>query len=196
MVAAAEATGQALTITGGSGQDSITKVGTNSGVAVGTAIFAFAAGDSSTTAYDTITGYDMTATGDMADTLNFEGTAAVGSWTATTDFGTIKSHSTTAGIITFDDVADFATALVINSANLTDVVGYLQTNAAANSVVAFATALILVPQRLHGLPPRLGATVADDLVFLASNTTADSIIQQTSRTVPTTSSLPIFFLPQ
>ena len=178
LVAAAEATGQALTITGGSGQDSITKVGTNSGVAVGTAIFAFAAGDSSTTAYDTITGYDMTATGDMADTLNFEGTAAVGSWTATTDFGTIKSHSTTAGIITFDDVADFATALVINSANLTDVVGYLQTNAAANSVVAFAydSTDSGTADGFMVFHQGSAATVADDLVFLASNTTADSVV--------------------
>mgnify|MGYP002142826345 CR=1 FL=1 len=130
-------TGQAISITGGAGQDSITKVGTNSAKAVGTAVFNFAAGDSSTTAWDSITGFDAANT-TFSDKLDFEGTAVVSAFTATEDFGLIKSHSITTGYASFDDVADYSTALVINATNLADVVGYLQANVAANGTVAFA----------------------------------------------------------
>ena len=114
----------------------------------------------------------------MADTLDFEGTAAVGSWTASTDFGTIKSHSTTNGYISFDDAADYATALVINASNLTDVVGYLQTNAAANSVVAFAFDSTDSGTADGTMVFHQGsaATVADDLVFLSGNTGANAVV--------------------
>jgi hypothetical protein len=171
--------GQAITITGGSGQDSITKVGVNSDASEGSAIFVFAAGDSSTTAHDTITGYDNTESGDFADTLSFEGTASVGDWTATVDSGTIKSHAfATAGFITFDDAADFSSAITINSANLADVVGYLNTNSGTNDVVAFAYDSTNDGSADGTMVFHAGSatTVADDLVFLAGNTSANAVV--------------------
>jgi hypothetical protein len=132
------ATGQSITITAGAGQDSITKVGTNANVAVAATHYNHAAGDSSTTAWDTITGFDVGAASTFSDLLEFEGTAAVGDFTTTVDFGTIQSHTfATAGVITFDDTADFSTALVISAANIADVVGYLNANAATNDTQAF-----------------------------------------------------------
>jgi hypothetical protein len=130
--------GLAISITGGTGQDSITKVGTNSDNAVGVAHFVFAAGDSTTTAYDSITGFDMATASTFSDGLNFAGTAAIGTLATNEDYGTILSHSITAGVATFDDAAAYSTALVINSSRLADVVGYLAANTATNDVVAFA----------------------------------------------------------
>lgn len=98
-----------------------------------------AAGDSTTTAYDTITGFDLGVTGSTlwSDTLDFEGTAAAGTLATSTDFGVILSHTLTTGVASFDDAAGYATALVINATNLADVVGYLAANTATNDVVAF-----------------------------------------------------------
>lgn len=47
------------------------------------------------------------------------------------------SHSITTGVVTFDDVSVHATALIINSGNLADVLGYIENNANANGVYAF-----------------------------------------------------------
>ena len=83
----------------------------------------------------------------------------------------------TAGLTTFDDAAGFATALVINSANLADVVEYLKLNMTANHTAAFtfdstnngtADGTMVFHQGS-------AASVADDLVFLAG-VTADSVI--------------------
>jgi hypothetical protein len=177
LTANGNATGQNITITAGTGQDSITKVGTNADVAIGTAHYLMAAGDSSTTAWDTITGFDLSTANTFSDGLGFEGTAAVGAFTATADFGTIKSHSTTTGIITFDDVADFSTALVISSANIADVVGYLQANASANEVLAFAYDSTGDGTADGTMVFHQGSAtgVTDDMVFLAG-VTADSVI--------------------
>jgi hypothetical protein len=177
LTANGNATGQNITITAGAGQDSITKVGTNADVAIGTAHYVMAAGDSSTTAWDTITGFDLSTANTFSDGLGFEGTAAVGAFTATADFGTIKSHSTTTGIITFDDVADFSTALVISSANIADVVGYLQANASANEVLAFAYDSTGDGTADGTMVFHQGSAtgVTDDMVFLAG-VTADSVI--------------------
>jgi len=170
--------GQAMSITGGAGQDSITKVGTNSTTATSVALFNFAAGDSSTTAFDSITGFDLATANLLSDGLNFEGTAVVSAFTATEDFGTIKSHSVTAGIVSFDDVADYSTALVINATNLADVVGYLQANVAANGTVAFtydsdASGTADATMVFH---QGSAAGVADDLVLLVGVTSADALI--------------------
>jgi len=178
LVADGTTTGQAISITAGAGQDSITKVGTNADAATGVAHFNFAAGDSSTTAWDSITGFDMATATTFSDGLNFEGTAAVSAFTATEDFGTIKSHSVTAGVVTFDDVADYSTALVINATNLADVVGYLQANVAANGTVAFAydsdaSGTADATMVFH---QGSAAGVADDLVLLVGITGADSLI--------------------
>jgi len=176
-------TGSFIVITGGSGQDTITvndaKVNDDDGTGVvGHVTFAFAAGDSDTVNYDTITGFDLATATLVSDGLNFEGTAAIGDFTAHNDFGTILTHSTTAGVITFDDAASFATALTINAANLADVVGYLKLNADANDVVSFefdstgngsADGTMVFHQGS-------AASVADDLVFLAGVTGNDALI--------------------
>jgi len=176
-------TGQAISITGGAGQDSITKVGTNSAKVVGTAVFNFAAGDSSTTAWDSITGFDAANT-TFSDKLDFEGTAAVSAFTATEDFGVIKSHSITAGYASFDDVADYSTALVINATNLADVVGYLQANVAANGTVAFAydsdaSGTADATMVFH---QGSASSVADDLVMLVGITSGSLTATLTTTT--------------
>ncbi len=47
------------------------------------------------------------------------------------------THSISNGVVTFDDIANFTTALIITSSNLSDVLGYLAANTANNGVVAF-----------------------------------------------------------
>ena len=166
-----------VSITAGAGQDSITKVGTNADDAQGVFTFVMAAGDSNTVTYDTITGFDLATASTFSDALDFEGTAVVASFTATEDVGTIKSHSVSTGVVTFDDVADYSAALTISSTNLADVVSYLATNMTANHVAAFtydstgdgaADGTMVFHQGS-------AAGVADDLVFLAG-VTADSVL--------------------
>jgi len=166
-----------ISITGGSGQDSITKVGTNANDAQGVATFVFAAGDSNTVNYDTITGFDLSTASTFSDGLDFEGTGAVASFTSHDDFGTIKSHSVSTGIVTFDDAAGFSSALTISETNLADVVGYLAANMTANHVAAFAYDSTGNGAADGTMVFHQGSasTVADDLVFLAG-VTADSVI--------------------
>jgi len=145
---AAATTSQIVTIDAGTGADVITK-GAASGTASTTAdnsTTAFAAvkynlsaGDSLATAagHDTITGFEIADGTNQSDVLNFGGNAAVGTLGTSEDFGTIKSHSITNGVASFDDVATFSTALVISDTNLADVVGYLAANTATNDTVAF-----------------------------------------------------------
>ena len=176
--------GQAISITGGTGADTIIKVGTNDTVVLGTAVYNMAAGDSSTTAWDSITGFDAANGTLLADVLNFEGTAAVSAFTATEDFGVIKSHSITAGYASFDDVADYSTALVINATNLADVVGYLQANVAANGTVAFAydsdaSGTADATMVFH---QGSASSVADDLVMLVGITSGSLTATLTTTT--------------
>jgi len=143
-----------------------------------------AAGDSGTTVatMDQITGFDLGVTAGTlrADTLNFEGTAAVSAFSAHVDSGVIKGHTfATAGIITFDDADTFANALTINASNLADVVGYLNTNLAANGTVAFA-----YDSDANGTADGTmvyhqgsGASVADDMVFLVGVTGGSLVVQ-------------------
>ena len=110
----------------------------------------------------------------MADELDFAGTAAIGTLATSTDYGTILSHSISAGIASFDDASAYATALIINSTNLADVVGYLAANTATNDVVAF-----LYDSDSNGSADATmvyhnGAT--DSLVQLTGITTADSVV--------------------
>jgi hypothetical protein len=172
------ATTAIISITGGAGQDSITKVGVNADDAQGVATFVMAAGDSATTAYDSITGYDMATASTFADALEFEGTSAVSTFSATVDSGTIKSHAITTGITTFDDAAVFATAIVINAANLSDVRTYLATNLAANDVVAFTydsdnSGAVDATMVFH---QGSAASVADDMVMLVGITAGDALL--------------------
>jgi hypothetical protein len=164
-----------LDITGGSGQDSITvnaaKANDNA-VDIGCVRFIFAAGDSNTVTYDTITGFDL-ATGTLiSDELDFEGTAAVAAFTANNDFGTIASHSVTTGVVTFDDAASFVSAITMNAGNLADAVGYLAANMTANHTAAFAFDSTGNGSADGTMMFHQGsaAGVADDLVFLAGVT--------------------------
>jgi len=172
----ATTTSQNVTINAGTGADIINKglASTNSTTVTSTTIFTIDEGDSLTTAYDTITGFDISTATLMSDTLNFA-TAAVGTLATSNDSGTILTHSITAGIATFDDAATYATALVINSTNLTDVLNYLNSNTNANGVVAFtydsdssgtADATMVFHQ----------GAVTDSLVLLKGVTTADAIV--------------------
>jgi len=171
---AAQTTSQLMTITGGAGVDSITKVGVNSTTVESTAIFVMAAGDSTTTAYDTITGFDTATATLMSDTLDFDGTAAVGTLATQTDSGTILTHAITAGVATFDDASTYATALVINSTNLADVVGYLAANTATNGVIAFAYDSDASGSADATMVYHNGTT--DSLVLLSATTGADAVI--------------------
>ena len=170
---------QAVIVTGGTGADTITK-GTgslNSTTVASVTYFNMAAGDSGTTVatQDKITGFSLAgvALGSLSDVLNFEGTAVVSTFTASVDSGTILTHSVTGSIVTFDTAATFAAAKIINSTNLADAVGYLNTNLAVNETVGFlydsnsdgANDATMVFHQGSSL-----TTVVDDLVQLVGTT--------------------------
>jgi hypothetical protein len=176
-----------LDITGGSGQDSITvnAAKVNDGANdVGCVRFFFAAGDSNTVTYDTITGFDTATGAVISDELDFEGTAAVASFTANNDFGTILSHSVTTGVVTFDDAASFVAAITMNAGNLADAVGYLAANMTANHTAAFAFDSTGDGAADGTMMFHQGsaAGVADDLVFLAGVTGVADVSITTNNT--------------
>ncbi len=129
-----------VSVTGGSGVDDITVTHTNGTGATSNISFIFAAGDSAATVggNDKITGFLKANGTNMSDLLDFAGTGAVATVATSTDFGLIKSHSVTTGVVQFDDAATYAAALVINSSNLADVIGYLAANTADLDIAAFA----------------------------------------------------------
>jgi len=136
----AQTTSQAIVITGGTGADEITKVGVNGSNETSVAIYNVANGDSTIAARDKIIGFDMAVTAGTihGDQINFDGTGAVSAFSASSDYGVIRSHAISNGVVTFDDVdGGVVTALVINSANLADVVGYLNLNVANLGTVGF-----------------------------------------------------------
>ena len=92
--------------------------------------------DSLVASRDKITNFSIADGTNRSDVLDFD-TATVGTLGTSTDYGVIKSHAIITGVATFDDAATHATALVINSSNLADVLGYIEQNTAANDVVAF-----------------------------------------------------------
>jgi hypothetical protein len=165
-----QTTSEALTIDAGTGADTITLVTTTNTQVVSAANIVVAAGDSLTSAYDTITGFDLADGTNCSMEIQFDGTAAVTDFSNTVDFGTIKSHSLSNGVATFDDVTNFTTALVISSSNLDDVVGYLVENTDALDTVGFlydstgnnANDAIMVYNN---------GTVTDSLLLLKSNDT-------------------------
>jgi len=132
-----DGTDTAVVITGGAGKDTITKVGTNGAGINGVAHYVMAAGDSSISARDVITGFDVADGTAFSDLLNFEGTATVTAFSNSIDFGTILSHSVTGGIVTFDTAATFAAAKIVNANNLADVLGYLNANMGVNETAGF-----------------------------------------------------------
>jgi hypothetical protein len=100
-----------------------------------------AAGDSTAAARDKVTGFQAVAgTGDILDLAGTFSLQAAVAAADGTDSGVIKSHSITAGgIITFDDINAYDTALVINSSNLADALAYATANfTTAGKTVGFA----------------------------------------------------------
>jgi hypothetical protein len=116
-------------ITAGKGADTITAVHVNGGT-TGNFLFTIADGDSLVGGRDVITGFDIATNTLFSDTLDFTNIGSIlnGGANNGSDSGSIKSDSTTNGLITFDDADTFATAITVNSANLTAVTTYLTTN--------------------------------------------------------------------
>jgi len=170
-----QSTSAAITITGGAGADTITVTKTaNDDTAQSVATYVFNNGDSTTSSYDTITGFDVSDGTEYSDGLDFAGVGAVTDFTNTVDYGTIKSHSLTAGVVTFDDAAAFSTALVISSTNLDDVLGYLAANTDTLDVAAFEYDSTGNGTADATMVYSNGAT--DSLVLLASLTGVDALI--------------------
>jgi hypothetical protein len=138
-----DATNLAISIDGGAGQDTITMSKVNGGDgdatinALGSAVITVTSGESTTTAYDTVVGFDLGGTTTLADKIDFTGSGAVTDFTNSVDGAVIKSHALSNGVVTFDDAAVHATALVINSTNLADAVSYLAANTDNADVAAF-----------------------------------------------------------
>jgi len=176
---------EAITITAGKGQDDVTLVTTTKTTVQSSANFVFAAGDSTTSAADTITGFDVADGTNLSMLLDFAGTGAVSSFSATVDYGEILSHSNSNGVITFDDAANFSSAIVIDTSNLADVLGYLAANTATNDVVAFAydsddsgtadATLVYHNGSTDSLVELIGVTGVVGLTATATTTTANYI---------------------
>lgn len=170
----ATTTSKNAVITAGTGADKITKVGTNSTTVTSVSEFVIDSGDSNLDGMDQITGFDISDGTNLSDALNFAGTAAIGTLSTTVDFGTILSHSITAGVATFDDAANFSSAIKITSANLADVAGYLAANTSTNDTVAFVydanadgtndSTIVFSNQAVDQFVLLVGVTTADALV--------------------------------
>ena len=130
-------TSQHATINAGTGADLITYVGTAAAIVTSTVAFTVDAGDSLVTAQDKITGFDVSNGTLFGASMDFTGTSAIGTLTTSNDFGTIQSHSITAGVVLFDDAGTYGAELIINSANLADAVGYLAANSATLDAFVF-----------------------------------------------------------
>ncbi len=131
-------TSQYANIDLGTGADTLTLDTTRNGTdTFSSAIIAITDGDSLEGSYDKITGFEVGDATNFSDQLDF-GTVSVGTLGTSTDSGTIKSHSITAAVVLFDDAATYAAELIINSTNLTDVLGYLESNSDAGETFAFA----------------------------------------------------------
>lgn len=135
----AQTTNQAITINTGTGKDTLTIVHTAAATNDSTAVYVIDAGDSLTTlaGRDKITGFDMATANIVSAELNFTGTSVAGTLGTSVNSGTIKSHSIADGVASFDDIETHTTDLIINEANLADVIGYLSANTATFDTVAF-----------------------------------------------------------
>jgi hypothetical protein len=164
-----------ISITGGTGADTITMTHVNAASGL-TPTYVYAAGDSTIAGYDTISGFDLNTTSLFSDHLDVSGTGVVGTLATHNDNGVILSHSIATGLASFDDAAGYTTALVINSTNLADVVGYLSANAQAEGTIGF-----LFDSTGDGLNDGTmmfhnEATGADTIVFLSGVTVTDVLV--------------------
>lgn len=134
-----QTTDQFVTVTAGTGVDTISKTaGVNGTTVEAVTVFTFANGDSVVGAYDTISGFDLVEnTGSLFGDRIDLATATVGTSIGSTDSGTIMSHSLANGKVSFDDVGTYAAAVVVNENNLDDVTGYLNANLGLNTTVIF-----------------------------------------------------------
>ena len=164
----ADVTGnEAVEINLGTGADTASLTKVNSSQTLGIAEFTVADGDSLIGGRDVITGF---AIGDgtlFADSIKFTGASIVGNAVLDgTNSGTIKSSTVATGLITFDDIDTFGTALIVNAANLADVTGYLTAN--------FTTAGQSV---IFQYDSTNDAAVDSSMVFHAGVGTADSLVE-------------------
>jgi len=171
--------GQFLTVTGGTGADIISATKINSTTVTAAAIYVVAEGDSLTTAYDQISSFDLGTANLMSDGIDFASTSTVGTLGTSIDSGTILTHSVTAAVATFDDASTFATAIVINSSNLSDAVGYLNANTSNKEVLAF-----LYDSDNNGANDATmvyhNGVATDSLVMLVGITAVDALIATTN----------------
>jgi hypothetical protein len=139
-------------------------------------LYEVAAGDSLTTAWDQITGFTASNGTFFSDGINFGGAtaSAIGTLGSSTDFGTILSHTITAGVAKFDTASVYATERAISSSNIADVVGYLAANTATNDAIAFAYDRDGNGSSESTMVFHNGTT--DSLVLLVSLTGVDAII--------------------
>jgi len=137
------ATSQGLfSIDPGAGADTVTiSRGSRATTDDSATIYVVADGDSVLGGRDKVTGFVAGDGTDFCDTLDF-GTATVATTstgTNGTDSGSIKSHAVAEGIITFDDVDAYASAITVDTNNLSDVLAYVATNiSTAGHTVAFS----------------------------------------------------------
>ena len=155
----------------GTGKDAVVLATHDNGSADNALVeFVISGGDSTATAYDTISGFEVGDTTNYSSQLNFAGSATINDMTAHVDFGTIASHNiATAGIFTFDTAATFATVAIINASNIQDVVGYLDANATNTETAAF-------------LFDSTGSGVADSTMVYNKHTTGGSLVELTGLT--------------
>jgi len=74
------------------------------------------------------------------DKLDLDGTAIAADTTGVdgaVNFGIIRSHAIDKGMISFDDVDTYGTALTLTAGNLASVFNYLQANLVGGQTVAF-----------------------------------------------------------
>jgi len=132
-------------IFGGNGSDSIYGgLGAdNLSGGLGADTFHFAIGESTTTAYDVIADIGLADDGANKDTIDLVEALVIAANTSGvngTDAGSIRSHSITAGLISFDDDDLFASAITPGNINtmLSNVITYLESNITGEGqVVAF-----------------------------------------------------------
>jgi hypothetical protein len=139
---AAQTTNIPVSITGGTGADTITAVHVNGGT-TGNFVFVVADGDSLAASRDKITGFDIGAGAALfSDTLDLEGTPTIQADTTGTngaDAGALRSHAIAGGLITFSATDTLGTLTLINQTNLADALTYVATNiSTATSTVMFA----------------------------------------------------------
>ena len=125
----AQTTTAPVVITGGLGADTIVSTGVNitTGAGVLTTTYVIAAGDSTTTAYDSITGFDLGTAGLLPSTLDLVGTGAVNTYAATAPTGYTAAQLTvavtaTSGLVVFAGTSASALTLAEKIAAVQSVV--------------------------------------------------------------------------